>query len=185
MKSKLKVLSLSKNYFKSCEITVSKMQKLDVWFMIDNGEAYPHFGGAVRTVRRRLSKSFIKIVHKFLSVIENIRVVMALYIFRIIISNQWYIVTDQTSDQSTRPFIQKILMWKPTSTSNKTQWNISKEKETIYYILKTTYNVSHWTTIYIALCDSVTLGLVIYLLYILSYRERKRRQTILFRLYFS
>lgn len=45
--------------------------------------------------------------------------------------------------------------------SNKTHSNISKEKETIYYILKTTYNVSHWTTMYIALCDSVTLGLVI------------------------
>ena len=66
---------------------------------------------------------------------------------------------------------------------NKTHWNFSKEKETIYYILKTTYNVSHWTTIYIELCDSVTLGLVIYLLYILSYREREGRQTILFCLY--
>lgn len=29
--------------------------------------------------------------------------------------------------------------------------NLSKEKETIYYILKTTYNVSQWTTIYIEL----------------------------------
>lgn len=56
----------------------------------------------------------------------------------------------------------------------------SKEKETIYYILKTTYNVSHWTTIFIELCDSVTLGLVIYLLYILSYREREGRQTSIF-----
>lgn len=63
---------------------------------------------------------------------------------------------------------------------NKTQQRISKEKETIYYILKTTYKVSHWTTIYIELCDSVTLGLVIYLLYILSYREREGWQTIVF-----
>lgn len=54
--------------------------------------------------------------------------------------------------------------------------NTSKEKETIYYILKTTYNVSHWTTIY-CISSCVTLGLVIYLLYILSYREREGRQT--------
>lgn len=40
-------------------------------------------------------------------------------------------------------------------------WNFSKEKETIYYILKTTYNVSHWAIMYIALCDSVTFGLLV------------------------
>lgn len=54
--------------------------------------------------------------------------------------------------------------------------NTSKEKETIYYILKTTYNVSHRTTIY-CISSCVTLGLVIYLLYILSYREREGTQT--------
>lgn len=70
-------------------------------------------------------------------------------------------------------------------TSKKSQRNNSKEKETIYYILKTTYNVSHWTTIYIEPCDLVTLGRVIYLLYIVSYRKREGRQSIIFCLYCS
>lgn len=46
----------------------------------------------------------------------------------------------------------KIMTWKSDSRSIRLTKILQKKKETIYYILKTTYNVSHSTTTNIARC---------------------------------